>query len=362
MSTDSSSPASAALRLAPTRFARQCLTPRCGAPAQPDAPGRDASSSPASAALRLAPTRFARQCLTPRCGAPAQPDAPGPGPAPLRRRLRCASAGSYSLRSAMPHASRHAAVRRPQPDAPGPDRDLVAGLRCASAGSYSLRSAMPQATLRCAGPAGRNGRDPTSSSPSSAALRLAPTRFARQCLMRHAAVRRPSRTHRARDRTSSRLRCASAGSYSLRSAMPCHAGAPAQPDAPRSRPPLRFGWLLLASLGNSPRCASLAPTRFARALRAPDARRSSAALRLAPTRFARQCLTARCGAPASRRTAAPLRFGRLLLASLGSASASLRCAGTHPGASAALRLAPTRFARQCLTPRCGAPAQPDAGP
>ena len=37
------------------------------------------SSSPASAALRLAPTRFARQ-RSARCGAPAKPDAPGPRP------------------------------------------------------------------------------------------------------------------------------------------------------------------------------------------------------------------------------------------------------------------------------------------
>ena len=48
--------------------------------------GVAASSSPSSAALRLAPTRCARQCVRRRCGAPAEPDAPGPGP-------RCASAG-----------------------------------------------------------------------------------------------------------------------------------------------------------------------------------------------------------------------------------------------------------------------------
>ena len=28
-------------------------------------------------------------------------------------------------------------------------------------------------------------------------------------------------------------------------------GAPAKPDAPTQAPPLRFGWLLLASLGNA---------------------------------------------------------------------------------------------------------------
>ena len=36
-------------------------------------------------------------------------------------------------------------------------RIFVAILRCASAGSYSLRSAMRQASLRCAGRAGRTG-------------------------------------------------------------------------------------------------------------------------------------------------------------------------------------------------------------
>ncbi len=45
-STEFSSPSSAALRLAPTRFARQCVGLRCGAPVEPDAPAR---------ALRLAP-------------------------------------------------------------------------------------------------------------------------------------------------------------------------------------------------------------------------------------------------------------------------------------------------------------------
>ena len=37
------------------------------------------ASSPSSAALRLAPTRFARQCLGAARGAPAKPDAPGSG-------------------------------------------------------------------------------------------------------------------------------------------------------------------------------------------------------------------------------------------------------------------------------------------
>ena len=63
---------------------------------------------------------------------------------------------------------------------------------------------------------------PLSSSPASAALRRAPTRFARQCLS-VVAVRRPSRTHRPRHHRCVFvviLRCASAGSYSLRSAMP----------------------------------------------------------------------------------------------------------------------------------------------
>ena len=44
---------------------------------QPDAPAKAfETSSPASAALRLAPTRFARQPVRRRCGAPAEPDAP----------------------------------------------------------------------------------------------------------------------------------------------------------------------------------------------------------------------------------------------------------------------------------------------
>ena len=105
------------------------------------------------------------------------------------------------------------------------------------------------------------------------------------------AVRRPSRTHRARH-----LRCALVGSYSLRSAMRRpRCGAPAKPDAPSLAPPLRFGRLLLASLGNASGRRCGAPAK-------PDAPGPAPPLRLrgvsAPTRFARQFLRARCGAPA----------------------------------------------------------------
>ena len=61
------------------------------------------SSSPLSASLRSAPTRFARQCVGPRCGAPAKPDAPGPSSpssSPLERscpRWRPPSAGSADM-------------------------------------------------------------------------------------------------------------------------------------------------------------------------------------------------------------------------------------------------------------------------
>ena len=58
--------------------------------------------------------------------------------------------GRRRLRARRPH-------HRAPPAPPGRRRRLifVAILRCASAGSYSLRSAMRRASLRCAGPAGR---------------------------------------------------------------------------------------------------------------------------------------------------------------------------------------------------------------
>ena len=95
---------------------------------------------------------------------------------------------------------------------------FVAMLRCASPGSYSLRSAMPRASLRCAGRAGRTGPA------RSAALRPAPTRFARQCLGR---------------------RC----------------GAPAEPDAPGWRSRLAGLPLRSAMPQGAPCCGSLRSRR-----------------------------------------------------------------------------------------------------
>ena len=87
----------------------------------------------------------------------------------------------------------------------------------------------------------------------------------------------------------------------------------------RRHPPLRFGWLLLASLGNASGCVDGAPAE-------PDA----------------------TGADAASPASPPLRFGWLLLASLGNAS-GVRCGAPAepdaPAAAASPRLAPTRCAR-----------------
>ena len=125
-------------------------------------------SSPASASLRLAPTRFARQYLRLRCGAPAKPDAPG-----LTLPLRFG--WLHSLRSAITSAAAAGSCSLPlgvlklRRGAPAKPRRH---LRFASAGSYSLRSAMP-GCVAVRRPAGRTGD-------TSAPLRPAPTRFARQ--------------------------------------------------------------------------------------------------------------------------------------------------------------------------------------
>ena len=106
------------------------------------------TSSTASSASLYA---YVEQCLPPRPSASASP----PASEFFVAILRCASAGSYSLRSAM----RRVALRcAGQAVRTGSDL-LVAILRCASAGSYSLRSAMRRVALRCAGQAVRTGSD-----------------------------------------------------------------------------------------------------------------------------------------------------------------------------------------------------------
>src|SRR4029453_5799545 len=197
-------------------------------------------------------------------------------------------------------------------------------LRFASAGSYSLRSAIRRTPLRCAGQAERTGRQPplrfgwlllaalrnpsnaaagrrpsrTHRSPASASLRLAPTRFARQSVERRCGA--PAKPNA----PVAILRFASAGSYSLRSAIrrtPLRCAG--QAERTGRHPPLRFGWLLLASLGNPSNAAAV--RRPSRTHRSP----SSPSLRLAPTRCPPQSVERRGGAPAKPNApVASLRF------------------------------------------------------
>src|SRR6185369_2348047 len=128
---------------------------------------------------------------------------------------------------------------------------FVAVVRCASAGSCSLRSTIGASRTRaapCAAP-----RKPVLSSPSSAALPPAPARFARQSVL-HAPGRRPA--------------------------------PPLASRFFRRRRPLRFRRLLLASLDN--RCFTHPGGALRRPSQAGSSSPSSAALRSAPARFARQ--------------------------------------------------------------------------
>ena len=202
-----------------------------------------------------------------RCGAPAFSRTRRVRPAlPLRfDRL-------LSLRSAMPRAC--AAVRRQW--AGRTRRSRPALPRCASIGSYSLRSAMPRAALRCAG-GSRDAPGPAGSalfaSIGSYSLRSA---MPRACAAVRAAL--SSRTRRVRPA----LRCASIGSSSLRSAMPraalrC-AGIAGRTGYPSSSPAAAsLGWLLLAALGNP---------LGSGAVRRPEAGRTGSGVPLGPPRRA----------------------------------------------------------------------------
>ena len=138
----------------------------------------------------------------------------------------------------------------------------------------------------------------------------------------------------------------------------------------RRRSPLRFDRLLLAALGNAVGPAAVRRPctgwthRVRHAVRFASIGSYSlrSAMRRATRRCARQCTgwTLRVRQP-------PLRFDRLLLAALGNASghAAVRSAvhwldAPGPAASASLRSAPTRCARQCVGPRAGA-ARPCTG-
>ena len=159
----------------------------------------------------------------------------GQGRRPTRLNLRRRPPlrfGRLLLASLDNRFSAPAPQRRPSPDA-------SAVRRCASAGSYSLRSTIGSSAARGAGRAGRAVRR------SAAALRPAPTRFARQSVLRRsAAPAEPAAPARS-------CRCASAGSYSLRSTIASGARCARRPSrTPRLERPLRFGRLLLASLDN----------------------------------------------------------------------------------------------------------------
>ena len=145
------------------------------------------SSSPASAALRAAPTRFARQSVNRHCGAPAQPDAPGPSlrrRSPLRfDRLLLASLGNPSIVTAVRQPSRTHRVPSLRRRSPLRfDRLLLASLDNPSGHAAVRRPSRTHRVLPL--------------------RRRPPLRFDRLLLASldnpsgHAAVRRPSRTRR----------------------------------------------------------------------------------------------------------------------------------------------------------------------
>ena len=273
-------PAARLRRHPPLRFGWLLLAPL------DNASGAAAVGRPKPRLRRHPPLRFGGLLLAPLDNASGAAAVAGRPSRVFVAILRCASAGSYSLRSTM---------RQAPPRVCRPSRVFVAIFRCASAGSYSLRSTMRQAPPRCAGEA-------ASSSPSSAALRLAPTRSARQCVRRRRGVAKPT--------TSSSPSSAALRLAPTRSARQCvrrRRGVPAKPRL-RRHPPLRFGWLLLAPLDNASGAAAVCrPSRvFVAILRCASAGSYSlrSTMRQAPPRCARQCTgrTHLFGAPLSLRT------------------------------------------------------------